>query len=183
MTAATHFPYSSVHSPEVDVPGGGIAGLISSDPQMHEYLRRLSLARIDLEWFRAELKRRFPKERFLIVQYGDHQPVATRTMLGFDKSYTAEDMKLAPESPGFMTYYAIDGVNYAPPAMPAVETLEVPYLGAVLLEAAGLPLSPSYAERLRLMALCEGRYYTCRNKTEILGFHRRLMDSGLVEAR
>lgn len=179
LTSATHLPYGYAYDPDVNVPGGA-AG---TDPEMNEYLRRLAMAKMDYEEFRAALAQRFPSERFLIVQYGDHQPVATRTMLGFDKSYTAEDMKLAPESPGFMTYYAIDGVNYTPPAMPAVETLEVPYLGAVLLEAAGLPLSPSYAERLRLLALCEGRYYTCRNKNEILGFHRRLMDSGLVEAR
>ena len=129
------------------------------------------------------MKTRFPNERFLIVQYGDHQPVATRTYLGFDTSLTAEDVKLAPESPGFLTYYMIEGVNYTPPAMPDVETLEVPYLGAVLLQAARLPMSPAYEERLRLLGLCEGRYYTCRNKTEILSFHRRLMDSGLVEAR
>ncbi len=32
------------------------------------------------------LAKRFPNERFLIVQYGDHQPIATRTLLGFDKS-------------------------------------------------------------------------------------------------
>lgn len=179
LTSATHLPYGYTYDPDLNVPGGA-AG---TDPEMNEYLRRLAMAKMDYDEFRAELQRRFPSERFLIVQYGDHQPVATRTMLGFDKSYTAEDMKLAPESPGFMTYYAIDGVNYAPPVMPAVDTLEVPYLGAVLLEAAGLPLSPAYAERLRLLALCEGRYYTCRNKNEILGFHRRLMDSGLVDAR
>jgi hypothetical protein len=163
----------------VNVPGGG-AG---TDPEMNEYLRRLGMARIDYDAFRAELVRRFPNERFLIVQYGDHQPVATRTMLGFDKSYTAEDMKLAPQSPGFMTYYVIDGINYTPPPMPSVETLEVPYLGTVLLDAARLPLSPAYAERLRLLGLCEGNYFTCANKTEILSFHRRLMDSGLVDAR
>jgi len=36
---------------------------------------------------------------------------------------------------------------------------------------------------LRLMALCGGRYYDCNRRSEILAFHRRLIDSGLVEAR
>ena len=179
LTSATHLPYTYKYAADVEVPGGAPG----TDPEMHEYLRRLSLAKMDYEEFRAELKRRFPSERFLIVQYGDHQPVATRTMLGFDKSYTAEDVKLPPDSPGFVTYYAIEGVNYTPPDMPNVDTLEVPYLGSVLLEAARLPLSEAYAERLRLLALCDGRYYTCKDKREILGFHRRLIDSGLVEAR
>lgn len=179
ITSATHLPYGFTYEPEMKVSGGAPG----TEPEMHEYLRRLSLAKLDYDEFRNALKTRFPNERFLIVQYGDHQPVATRTYLGFDTSLTAEDVKLQPESPGFLTYYLIDGVNYTPPPMPEVETLEVPYLGAVLLQAAGLPLSPAYVERLRLLGLCEGRYYTCRNKNEILSFHRRLMDSGLVEAR
>lgn len=179
ITSATHLPYSFTYEPEMQVSGGAPG----TEPEMHEYLRRLSLAKLDYDAFRRDLQTRFPNERFLIVHYGDHQPVATRTYLGFDTSLAAEDVKLSPESPGFLTYYMIDGVNYAPPPMPEVETLEVPYLGAVLLKAAGLPLSPAYQERLRLLGVCEGRYYTCRNKAEILGFHRRLMDSGLVEAR
>ncbi|PPC79527.1 MAG: sulfatase, partial [Hyphomicrobium sp.] len=108
---------------------------------------------------------------------------ATRTLLGFDAGLTAEDVKLTPESLGLITYYSIDGINYQPPPMPDVETLEIPYLGAVLLDAARLPLSEAYKERLRLLAVCDGRYFTCPAKSEILGFHRRLIDSGLVEAR
>lgn len=179
ITSATHLPYGYTYEPDVKVPGGAPG----TDPEMHEYLRRLSMAKMDYDAFRAELQKRFPGERFLIVQYGDHQPVATRIYLGFDKSYTAEDVKLAPESAGFLTYYVVDGVNYTPPAMPSVDTLEVPYLGAVLLDAARLPLSESYTERLRLLGLCEGHYYTCTQKNEILSFHRRLIDSGLVDAR
>ena len=179
ITSATHLPYGYTYDPEVNVPGGG-AG---TEPEMNEFLRRLGMAKIDYDEFRAELARRFPKEHFLIVQYGDHQPVATRTLLGYDQKLTAEDVKMPPDSPGFVTYYAIDGINYTPPPMPTVDVLEVPYIGAVLLDAARVPMSDAYKERLRLLALCDGRYYTCANKNEILGFHRRLMDSGLVEAR
>lgn len=179
ITSATHLPYGYTYEPEVNVPGGG-AG---TDPELNEYLRRLAMAKLDYEAFRADLTRRFPNEKFLIVQYGDHQPVATRKLLGFDQKDTAEDMKLNPASQGFITYYTIEGVNYDPPPMPAVETLDVPYLGAVLLDAARLPMSEAYKERLRLMQVCDGRYYTCPKTDEILGFHRRLIDSGLVIAR
>jgi hypothetical protein len=55
----------------------------------------------------------------------------------------------------------------------------VPYLPSVILAAAGLPLSDVYRERLRLMTLCEGRYHGC---PEIAGFHRRLIDSGIIDA-
>lgn len=179
ITAATHQPYRTPYEPDVKVAGGGSG----TEPEMSEYLRRLAMAKMDYAAFKADLLRRFPNERFLVVQYGDHQPVATRSYLGFSHVNDAEDILLKPDSVGFMTYYAIEGINYDPPPMPSVATLDVPYLGAVMLQSARLPLSEAMTERLRLLTLCEGRYQGCARRDEILGFHRRLMDSGIVDAR
>jgi hypothetical protein len=33
------------------------------------------------------------------------------------------------------------------------------------------------------MALCQGRYNSCSKRSEILAFHRRLIDSGIIQAR
>lgn len=52
-----------------------------------------------------------------------------------------------------------------------------------MLDLAGLPLSDSHRERKRLMTLCRGRYYSCPKGDEILQFHRRLIDSGVMAAR
>lgn len=177
ITAATHLPYEPPFMPEIDVPGGG------PSPQMHEYLRRVGLAKRDYDYFRAELARRFPGERFLIVQYGDHQPVVTRPFLGFDTATATEDMTMGPDSPGYLTYYSMDGVNYDPGPLPDVDVLDVPYLGALLLNAAKIPISDAQHERLRLLSVCKGRYFTCVKRDEILSFHRRLIDSGLMLAR
>ena len=177
ITAATHLPYSPPFMPEIDVPGGG------PSPQMHEYLRRVGIAKMDFDYFRAELVRRFPNERFLIVQYGDHQPVVTRPLLGFDAATATEDMTMGPSSLGYLTYYAMDGINYDPGPLPDVDVLDVPYLGALLLNAAHIPLSEAQQERLRLLNVCAGRYFTCAKRDEILSFHRRLIDSGLMLAR
>jgi hypothetical protein len=179
LTMAAHSPYDDRYEPQVDVPGGGPG----THPEMHEYLRRLGMARMDYDYLRSELQRRYPDERFLIVQYGDHQPMATRTMLGYTDAYDPEDMLMPIDSPGFITYFAVDGQNYRPPPLPDVETLDVPYLGTLILDAAGLPLSDAARERMRLLTLCGGRYYGCQKREEILGFHRRLIDSGLIEAR
>jgi hypothetical protein len=70
--------------------------------------------------------------------------------------------------------------NYSPPPLPDYDVLDVAYLGTVMLEAAGLPLSEAQRERKRLMAVCEGRYFGCEPRSEILAFHRRLINSGLV---
>jgi phosphoglycerol transferase MdoB-like AlkP superfamily enzyme len=178
QTMSAHWPYDFKYQPDVDVPGGGPG----TDPEMHEYLRRLSLAKMDFDALMSELRHRFPLERFLLVHYGDHHPMATRTLLGFDADTEAEDVALNPESVGFITYYAVRGLNYRVPTLPQFETLDVPYLGTVILDAAGLPLSDSHRERKRLMLLCRGRYQTCEHRDEILLFHRRLIDSGVMAA-
>lgn len=181
LTMATHQPYNWTFEPETRVPGGG-PGTI---PDMHEYLRRLSMARIDLDVFKGELKRRFPSERFLVVHYGDHQPTSTWHLI--DESAHAairgDNRRLTQSSPAYLTYFAVEGVNYTPPPLPPFEVLDVPYLGLVTIEAAGLPLSESYRERRKLMQECGGRYASCDRQGAVLDFHRRLMDSGLMVAR
>ena len=81
----------------------------------------------------------------------------------------------------FSTYYSVDAVGYQPPALPALDQVDIPYLGTILLEAARLPLPDSYRERKRLMGLCDGRYYGCAHKADIMTFHRQLMNSGLMD--
>jgi hypothetical protein len=178
VTMATHGPYRYTYMPEVDVPGGAPG----THREMHEYLRRLAMARMDYDFLRAELARRFPDERFLIVNYGDHQPLATRTLLGFDAKAAIEDVMRSGNEAALLTYYSVDGLNYHPPSLPALEAVDVPYLGTIILAAARLPLSDTYRERERLMMLCKGRYHSCPQRHEILRFHRRLIDSGIVDA-
>lgn len=179
QTMSAHWPYDFTFEPEVDVPGGAP----NTNPEMHEYLRRVSMAKIDFDFLTGELRRRFPRERFLIVHYGDHHPVATRTLLGFHSDTEAEDVALNPDSIGFVTYWATRGLNYRVPPLPQFETLDVAYLGTVILDLARLPLSDSHRDRKRLMELCGGRYYGCKQREEILAFHRRLIDSGIMAAR
>jgi Sulfatase len=179
LTMATHSPYDFVYMPGVDVPGGGPG----TDSEMSEYLRRLAMARIDYDELRREIVRRFPDERFLIVHYGDHHPIASRTLLDVSNKLDAEDVSLPFDSLGFVTYYAVEGINYQPPPLPEVEVLDVPYLPVVILDAAGLPLSDSFRERQRLLTACNGRYFTCEQRGAIPAFHRRLIDSGLVDSR
>ena len=181
ITFATHQPYYFAFMPELNVPGGAPG----TDPEMNEFLRRLSMAHMDYDWMKAELAKRFPNERFLIVHYGDHQPTSTWSMLSEDdrNAIRSKDRNLTKDSPAYLTYYAMEGVNYDVPPMPDVATLDVPYVGTALLDAARLPLSPAYQERKRLMQVCAGRYNGCEKPNEILSFHRRLIDSGLMETR
>jgi phosphoglycerol transferase MdoB-like AlkP superfamily enzyme len=178
QTMATHGPYDYAYSPEVAVPGGGPG----TPPETGEYLRRLAMSRMDYTFLRSELTRRFPDEAFLIVRYGDHQPTAVQSLLGFGDDASIEDIMASGNEAARVTYYAIDAVRYRPPSVPAVEKLDVAYLGTVVLESADVPLPSSYRERKRLMMLCNGRYQDCPEQQQILRFHRSLIDAGLIKA-
>jgi hypothetical protein len=45
------------------------------------------------------------------------------------------------DSEALLTYFALHGICYVTPPLPKIETLDVPYLATVILEAARLPLS------------------------------------------
>lgn len=181
LTFATHQPYFNTYMPEVDVPGGGPG----TEPEMHEFLRRLSMARLDYDFLKQELARRFPNERFLILHYGDHQPTSTWPYITEDdrNAIRSKDRDKIAKSDAYLTYFAVEGINYKVPPLPDLDVVDVPYLGPLLLKSAGLPLSEAQAERLRLMQLCGGRYDSCQQSNEILAFHRRLIDSGLLDSR
>ncbi len=168
ITMAPHLPYVKTFAPEMNVPGGDP----KADAGMHEYLRRLSLARIDLEEFKANLKVRFPNERFLLVHYGDHQPTVTWNYLDEEdhKAIRSEDRTQSATSKAYLTYYAIEGINYAPAALPEVDALDVPYLGWPCSRLREFRcLQPS--KNGPLLTTCRGRYNACEPPIEILSFH------------
>jgi hypothetical protein len=177
-TMAGHWPYDEPYEPHLEVPGGGPG----THPEMNEVLRRLWLSKLDYQHLVSELERRFPSERFLIVRYGDHHPMATRVLLGYGDGTEAEDVLVRRGSIGFQTFFAINGVRFAP-RIAAPDILDVPYLGTVLLESAGLPLSDAHAGRKRLKDLCGGLWFDCPKRDHILSFHRQLLDDGFVVAR
>jgi hypothetical protein len=180
QTMSAHWPYDITYRPERKVKGGGPG----TNPEMNEYLRRLAMAKEDYAALLKDLAARFPDEPFLVVHYGDHHPLATRSFFGFDREEIEQINEALPEaSPAFVTYFAVDGVNYSPPSLPQINTIDSAYLGAVILEQARLPLPPSWSERARLMRGCDGRYALCPDRASIMQFHRRLIDSGLLIAR
>ena len=154
QTMSAHWPYDYTYEPEVDVPGGAPG----TDPEMHEYLRRRVDGQDGLRLpAAASCERRFPSERFLIVHYGDHHPMATRTLLGFDNDTEAEDVTLDPEFDRL--HHLLRGARHQLSRCRRCRSSRrstCAYLGTVILDLAGLPLSDSHRERKRLMAAVQG---------------------------
>jgi phosphoglycerol transferase MdoB-like AlkP superfamily enzyme len=174
QTMTAHGPYSFKYLPGEDVAGGG-PGTPSA---MSEYLRRAAIVQRDGEWLIEQLKRRFPTQRILIIRFGDHHPTATSELLPSE----AKDERSTTSS-RFTTFYAIKGHNLVVPRLPSYDAIDVSYLGNIILEAAGLPLSEAQTHRRALMQACAGKYFSCERRDEILAFHRRLIQSDLIRSR
>ena len=155
----------------------------NDDPVVNEYLRRQTMSARDYTRFLTELKREFPDDSFLLVRYGDHQPNFSSEILEPDLSDADIQRRLMTHDPRyFTTYYAIDAVNFTPADVSsALDTLEGPYLPIVTLEAAGLPLDPSFAAQKRILRRCHGLFYDCDDGATARRFNRLLIDSGLIQ--
>jgi phosphoglycerol transferase MdoB-like AlkP superfamily enzyme len=178
QTMAAHGPYDWAYMPEENVPGGGPG----TSAEMSEYLRRAGMAMYDGDSLMDEIKRRFPDEPVIVGRYGDHQPSATIDLINEVWGDDSPDVGASGAPGPFVTFYAIEGLNYQVPPLPEFDPLDIAYLGTVILEVAGLPLSAAQRERKRLMIDCAGRYFGCEPRSRILAFHRRLINSGFVRA-
>jgi hypothetical protein len=177
--AANHFPWDFRYRPDL-MPQWKDLGNV---PPVDEYLRRQALSAQNYADFLARLKREFPDDSFLVVRYGDHQPDFAPHLIepGLDDA-DIERRLMAWDPRYFTTYYAIDAINFTPIGVSsALDTLEGPYLPLVTLEAAGLPLDPSFAEQKKILLRCKGLFYGCADGAEARHFNRLLIDAGLIK--
>jgi hypothetical protein len=180
---ANHLPWDPDHPyrPDLTPPQWKDPG--NEDSEVDEYLRRQAMSARDYAQFLARLKREFPDDSFLLVRYGDHQPYFSTEIIEPDLSSADIQRRLMSHDPRyFTTYYAIDAVNFKPVNLSsALDTLEGPYLPLVTLEAAGLPLDPSFAAQKQILQRCHGLFYGCDDGATARRFNRLLIDSGLIQ--
>ena len=176
--AANHFPWETKFRPEL-LPAWRAPG---NAPAIDEYLRRQALSAEQYQAFMAGLKKRFPDQPFLLVRYGDHQPEFAPHILdpGLDEAGIGK--KLESYDPRYYaTYFAIDAINFDPAKSPVVmDRIDAAYLPLVILEAAGIPLDPSFEEQKTIMLRCGGVFYACRDGAEARRFNRLLIDAGMI---
>ena len=177
--AANHFPWSYRYRPEL-TPQWREPG---NQPKIDEYIRRQTISARDYAEFLGRLKRKFPGEAFLVVRYGDHQPEFAMNIIdpALDEAGIARHIET--RDPRYLTtYYAIDAVNFTPADISsALDRLDAAYLPLVVLEAAGVPLDPSFAEQKKILQRCQGVFYPCAGGAEARRFNRLLIDAGLIK--
>jgi hypothetical protein len=177
--SANHFPWDHRWRPELTPEWKDLG----NRPVVDEYLRRQTLGMRQYQQFLERLRREFPRERFMVVRYGDHQPDFATKILDPSLDDDAIVQRLMANDPKyFTTYYAIDAINYRPVNITsALKSIEAPHLPLVVLESAGLPLDPSFAEQRQIFERCRGLFYSCANGAEARRFNRMLIDAGLIK--
>jgi hypothetical protein len=178
---ANHFTWDHQFHPELTPADWHDPG--NAMPDVNEYLRRQAMSERDYAGFLAGLKRDFPGEEFLIVRYGDHQPDFAKLLIDPTPDMWELGERLLRFDPRyFTTYYAIDAINFTPAALgSALDVLDAPYLPLVVLEAAGVPLDPSFAEQKQILERCGGLFYGCADGAEARRFNRALIEAGLIK--
>jgi hypothetical protein len=176
--SALHGPYDTPWMPEL-TPEWQAPG---NDAAVDEYLRRQTLGMRHYREFLEALKRDFPGEPFLVVRYGDHQPYLAQKIIEPGLSDDELARRVGAYDPRYYTtYYAIDTVNFSPANVAsALDTIEVAHLPLVALEAAGVPLDPSFAEQKKILERCRGLFYQCGGGAEARRFNRLLIDAGMI---
>jgi hypothetical protein len=177
--AVNHFPWNYRYRPDL-LPGWVNPG---NPPEVDEYLRRQELSALDYSQFKERLGRELPHEQFLLVRFGDHQPLFAKRFLepALERAEVAQRI-LSRDPRYFTTYYALEGLNFQPfDLSSALDTLDAPYLPLVVLEGAGVPLDATFVEQKRILNRCRGLFYLCAGGAEARRFNRLLIDAGLLQ--
>jgi len=177
--AMNHFPWDFRYRPDL-LPGWVNPG---NPFEIDEYLRRQELSAHDYAQFKERLAREFPDQQFLMVRFGDHQPLFAKRLLDPTLDQADVAARILQRDPRyFTTYYAIEGLNFQPVDLSsALETLDAPYLPLVVLEAAGVPPDPTFIEQKKILSRCRGLFYLCAGGAEARRFNRLLIDAGLIK--
>jgi len=177
--AANHFPWDYHYRPDL-LPNWINPG---NPFEIDEYLRRQEMSTRDYAQFKERLGREFPDQQFLLVRFGDHQPLFAKRFIEptLDEAEVASRI-LQRDPRYFTTYYAAEGVNFRPIDLSsALDTLDAPYLPLVVLEGAGVPLNGSFVEQKKILKRCRGLFYLCAGGAEARRFNRLLIDAGLIQ--
>jgi hypothetical protein len=177
--ALNHFPWNYRYRPDLLTewknPGNPF--------EVDEYLRRQEISAREYAELKRDLAREFPGQPFLLVRFGDHQPLFAKHFLEPTLAPSQIAQRIERHDPRyFTTYYALEGVNFNPVEVAsALDSLDAPHLPVVVLEAAGVPLDASFAEQKSILNRCRGLFYFCADGAEARRFNRLLIDAGLIE--
>jgi hypothetical protein len=146
------FVYLAVnHFLELPLSSGSLPGWVipETHPKVDEYLRRQELSAHDYSQFKERLAVS-PHEQFLLVRFGDHQPLFAKRFLepALERAEVAQRI-LSRDPRYFTTYYALEGLNFQPFDLSSALDTPMRPTCLVVLEGAGVPPDATFVEQKR----------------------------------
>ena len=174
QTMFAHQPYDYVLLPDDQAPPHDYDGA----GEANEYLRRVWLARADLDAFLERRKAEPGPRGTVVAEFGDHHATVTRDHLIAGRA--AEPLLTDFRSPLYETFYRIEG--YGTPIDYGLlhQSEDAAFLSARVLAAANMPRSQVWADLLALSEACGGRLHTCPDRSGIDRHIKARIDGGLL---
>ncbi len=150
----------------------------SEDPALNEYVRRVYIAQQDFHAFLEQRKRLQPDRPFVVLEFGDHQSLAT---LELANELAGGNSLLDPDSKAYKTHYTVHAHKFD------IDTkflnwveLDIGFLGVSFMQSIGAPLTPMFEDLARLRDTCDGRFDGCSQQEAIDLHMKRRVNSGLL---
>lgn len=175
QTMFSHGPYDMALEPDASLD----AGTFSKDAEANEYMRRIALAREDLEAFQSKRKLEPGPRGSVVLEFGDHQGTATKPYV----EAMSKDTNVFEDfgSLAYKTYYSIHGYGRAIDMEALSKPIDVGFLPASLIEAAGLPTSPMFEALAELRDACGGKYHKCPDRHLVDAHLKERSEAGLLD--
>ena len=181
---ANHFPWTFRYRDELSADWRDLGNGDVNGHRIDEYLRRQDMSAHDYKAFVERLKRDFPDEPFLIVRFGDHQPMFAKKIVDAGPR-RHRDRPPHRRRRSALLHHLLRHRRaefHARPICRRRSTRSMrPICRSSILEAAGVPLDASFAEQKRIFQRCNGLFYLCASGAEARRFNRLLIDAGMIK--
>lgn len=175
QTLFPHGPYNTRIEPEITIAGEPF----SADEKINEYIRRIFMARSDLDTFLTALQDGSPDRGTVVLEFGDHQAGITRQFVEqLEGSGALSDWN----SLAYQTHFTTHAFEYEFQSdIPDYERLDIGFLGVTFAQIANLPSSPMMEDLIKVRDLCKGRYHGCAEREQVDRHLKQRVDSGLLD--
>lgn len=174
QTMFAHQPYDYVLLPDEQAPPHEYDGA----GEVSEYMRRVWLARADLQAFFDRRKSEPGPRGTVMVEFGDHHAIVTRDHLTAGRP--AEAMLTDFRSPLYETFYRVEGFGAPVDYRLLHQAEDAAFLSARVLAAANMPVSRVWSDLLALSEACEGWLHTCADRAGVDRHIKGRIDGGLL---
>ena len=174
QTMFAHSPYSE----KLAETGSGKSNS-SGIRDLDEYVRRVAQSQGDFEWFLDQMRTEEKSHPSIVLEFGDHQSFATRDLIeNLYPDFAIYDLS----SSAYRSYFTLHGVGTSVDMRPFdFPSLDIGYLGASLLESAGLAGSPMIGDLVALRNHCNGRLHACEDRAAVDRHLQRRVASGYLD--